>query len=182
MDIAGDLIVVGERKGDVEVMNEGKAYVYDLEGNLLATLVSPDPEIGAQFGYKVLTDGEIVFVDEVEASVDGESKAGKVHIFRLGEPATEQTEPEEEITEITSEPDSENRKGIPGFPLVSVVFSVALVVLYFWLKETSIKFYLPNFFLKFPNPFLTSSRARPNPIFCARSWVVRIDACGIRST
>lgn len=135
VDIAGDLIVVGERKGDVEVMNEGKAYVYDLEGNLLATLVSPDPEIGAQFGYKVLTDGEIVFVDEVEASVDGESKAGKVHIFRLGEPATEQTEPEEEITEITSEPDSENRKGIPGFPLVSVVFSVALVVLYFWLSK-----------------------------------------------
>ena len=34
----GDIVVVGERRGDVESMNEGKAYVYDLEGNLVSTL------------------------------------------------------------------------------------------------------------------------------------------------
>jgi hypothetical protein len=133
VDIDGVLIVVGERKGDVEVMNEGKAHVFDLEGNLLATLVSPEPEIGAQFGYKVLTDGEIVIVDELEATVEGVGKAGKVHIFRPGEPPTQQPEPGEEPTEPESEPESETRKGIPGFPLESTVISIILAILVLWL-------------------------------------------------
>ena len=34
---------------------------------LISTLVSPDPTVGAQFGYKVATDGEIVVVSDVEA-------------------------------------------------------------------------------------------------------------------
>jgi len=82
--IGGDLIMVGEIRADVIVSKEGKAYVYDLEGNLLSTLVSPEPTVGAQFGYKVATDGETVVVSEVEATVDGVSKAGKVHIFQAG--------------------------------------------------------------------------------------------------
>ncbi len=82
--IGGGLVVVGERKGDVVSMNEGKAYVFDLEGNLVDTLVSPEPEIGAQFGWRVVTDGEIVVVADVAHSVDGVSKAGKVHVFQAG--------------------------------------------------------------------------------------------------
>jgi len=84
VDIGGGLVVVGERKGDVVTMNEGKAYVFDLEGNLIDTLVSPEPEIGAQFGWRVVTDGEIIVVADVFHSVDGVSKAGTVHIFGKG--------------------------------------------------------------------------------------------------
>ncbi len=82
--IGGGLVVVGERRGDVVTMNEGKAYVFDLEGNLVDTLVSPDPEVGAQFGWRVATDGEIIVVADVLHSADGVSQAGTVHVFGKG--------------------------------------------------------------------------------------------------
>jgi hypothetical protein len=82
--IGGGIIVVGERRGDAEVINDGRAYVFDLEGNHIATLTSPEPEIGAQFGSRVDTDGEIVVLGELGASVDGFSKRGKVHVYQAG--------------------------------------------------------------------------------------------------
>jgi len=82
--IGGGLVVVGERRGDVVSMNEGKAYVFDLEGNLIDTLVSPDPEVGAQFGWRVATDGEIVVVADAFHSVDDVSRAGYVYVFGKG--------------------------------------------------------------------------------------------------
>ena len=133
----GDIVVVGERRGDVESMNEGKAYVYDLEGNLVSTLISPAPFPGNQFGYSVETDGEIIVVCEADVEAGGESKAGKVHVFSLGEPAAEQPAPEEETTEAESEPESESEKsgGIPGFPLESIVISIALTVILLWFMQ-----------------------------------------------
>jgi hypothetical protein len=82
--VGGGLVVVGEGKGDVSDMNEGKTYLFDLEGNLISTLTSPDPTIGARFGYRVATDGEFVVVAEVEATADELIKAGRVHIFQAG--------------------------------------------------------------------------------------------------
>ena len=132
--VGGDIVVVGERKGDVDVMNEGKAHVFDLEGDLISTLVSPEPFPGNQFGYSVETDGEIIVVCEADVEAGGVSKAGKVHVFGLGEPIADQPIPEEETTE-ESEPESESEKsgGIPGFPVESVVISLALVVLILYL-------------------------------------------------
>jgi len=129
--IGGDIVVVGERRGDVESMNEGKAYVFDLEGNLLSTLISPTPFPGNQFGYSVETDGEIIVVCEADVEAGGESKAGKVHVFGLGEPAAEQPAPEEETTET----ESEKSGGIPGFPFESIVLSMVLAVLLLWLIQ-----------------------------------------------
>jgi hypothetical protein len=80
----GDIVVVGERRGDVESMNEGKAYVFNLEGNLITTLVSPAPFPGNQFGHSVETDGEIIVVCEADVEAGGEPKAGKVHVFEKG--------------------------------------------------------------------------------------------------
>ena len=135
--IGGDIIVVGERRADVITEKEGKAYVFDLEGTLVSTLTSPDPTVGAQFGYKVVTDGEIVVVADVEGTVDDVSKAGKVHVYGLGEPAAEQPAPEEETTETESEPETESDKGggIPGFPLESIVLSIVLAVIGLWLIQ-----------------------------------------------
>jgi len=130
--VSGDLVVVGECKRDLDVLNEGAAYVFDLEGNLVNSLVSPEPSVGAQFGTRVAVDGEIVVVSEVEATVDGVSKAGKVYVFGLGEPVTEQPTQEDEIIDTESESESEKSGGIPGFPLESVVISLALAVLGIW--------------------------------------------------
>jgi len=135
VDIEGGLVVVGERKGDAVTMNEGKAYVFDLEGNLIDTLVSPEPEVGAQFGWRVVTDGESVVVADVCHSADGVSRAGTVHVFGFGEPTVEQPEDEVETTVTESEPDSEKSGGIPGFPLESIVISMVLAVLTLWLIQ-----------------------------------------------
>jgi hypothetical protein len=131
--IGGGLIVVGERRGDVVTMNEGKAYVFDLEGNLVDTLVSPDPEVGAQFGWRVATDGEIVVVADVVHSVDGASQAGYVHVFGLGEPAVEEPVVEEPAVEEEAE-ETQSGGGIPGFPYESIIMGI-LVVIVIWFNE-----------------------------------------------
>jgi len=131
--VGGDIVVVGECKGDVDSMNEGKAHVFDLDGNLIATLVSPEPAVAALFGSSVETDGEIIVVGETNVEAGGESKAGKVHVFELGE-EPEQPDPEEP-PDPEPEPDSESRRsgGIPGFPLESIASSIVLAVIVLWL-------------------------------------------------
>jgi len=137
--IGDDIVVVGERRGDVDSMNEGKVHVFDVEGNLISTLISTAPFPGNQFGCSVETDGNIIVVCEADVEAGGESKAGKVHVFGLGEPAAEQPAQEEETTETESESESESEKsgGIPGFPLESIVFSVVFAVLVLWLIQRS---------------------------------------------
>ena len=135
--IVGDLIVVGERRGDVISIKEGKVYVYNLEGNLLSTLASPDPTIGAQFGWRVATDGEIVVVSDVEATVEGVTKAGKVHVFAPGPGAEAEAEPELEPVETVTEPEEEPSfwERIPGFPYESIVVGLILGVLVLLLMQ-----------------------------------------------
>ena len=135
--VGGDIVVVGECKGDVDSMNEGKAHVFDLEGNLIATLVSPERAVSALFGYSVETDGETIVVCESDASVDGVTKAGKVHVFGLGAPIPKQPAQDVETTETPSETDDDNDEngGIPGFPSESVVLSLVLVFLVILLRK-----------------------------------------------
>jgi len=135
--MGGDIIVMGERRGDVVSVMEGKVYVYNLEGNLLSTLASPDPTIGAQFGWRVATDGEIVVVSDVEATVEGVSKAGKVHVFAPGPGAEAEAEPELEPVETVTEPEEEPSfwERIPGFPYESIVMGLILGVLVLLLMQ-----------------------------------------------
>ena len=134
--IKDNMVVVGERRGDVESMNEGKAYVFDLEGDLISTLISPAPFPGNQFGYSVETDGEIIVVCEADVEAGGVSKAGKVHVFSLGAPAVEApAETTAETTETVSEPEEKESSGIPGFPIESILISVALAALTLWMMQ-----------------------------------------------
>jgi hypothetical protein len=133
--IGGGIVVVGERRGDAEVINEGRAYVFDLEGNLLASLIAPDPEVGAQFGSRVDTDGEVVVVGEYAASVDGFSKRGKVYVYGLGEPAVvEQVDEGEPVVEEEVE-ETKRGGGIPGFPLESIILGVIAVIILWRIRK-----------------------------------------------
>jgi DNA-binding beta-propeller fold protein YncE len=133
--IGGGIVVVGERRGDAEVINEGRAYVFDLEGNLLASLIAPDPEVGAQFGSRVDTDGEVVVVGEGMASVDGFSKRGKVYVYGFGEPAV--VEPVDEGEPVVEEEVEETKRGggIPGFPLESIILGVIAVIILWRIRK-----------------------------------------------
>lgn len=79
VDTSGDLILVGEPGADGGSKEEGRVYVFDPNGNLLATLNAPEPTQGAEFGNIVVVRGEIVVVGDF-----GETKAGMVHIFQPG--------------------------------------------------------------------------------------------------
>ncbi len=134
--MGGDIMVVGERRGDVVSIKEGKVYVYDLEGNLLSTLASPEPTVGAQFGYRVATDGEIVVVADVEATVEGITKAGKVHVFAPGPGAEPEAEQEPASVQEEAKPEAEEEKPgfvIPGFPYASITAGLSIGALALWL-------------------------------------------------
>ena len=81
---SGDLVIVGEPLADVEGVNEGKVYVFDLDGNLLATLLAPAPAVDAEFGWPVAVRGDIIVVGENYANLEEAPEAGRVHVFRKG--------------------------------------------------------------------------------------------------
>jgi hypothetical protein len=80
--IDGDIIVIGEIKGDPNgTTNAGKAYIFNTSGHLIANLTAPEPQLSANFGFSVAVSGDKVVVGEPYAEVNGEPYAGQVHIF-----------------------------------------------------------------------------------------------------
>jgi predicted NAD-dependent protein-ADP-ribosyltransferase YbiA (DUF1768 family) len=82
LDGSEGIFVVGEQYAKVgDTVQAGKAYIFDSNGDLLATLQSPEPQYDAAFGRSVAVSGDIVVVGERYAEVEGQSKAGRAHIF-----------------------------------------------------------------------------------------------------
>jgi hypothetical protein len=80
--VSGDIIVAAAITATVEgVEAAGKAYIFDYEGNPVATLQSSEPQAGVCFGWWLDVSGEIVLVNEWTAKVEGKDKAGRAHIF-----------------------------------------------------------------------------------------------------
>ena len=134
--ISGDTVVVGESKADVETFSEGRAYVFDLNGNLLATLQSPTPEAAACFGYSVAVSGDTITVGEPNAKVDGKVKAGRAYIFSLGLGAEPEAKPEPDAVTTETKPVAEEKKpsgGIPGFPYESITIGLVTGAFVLWL-------------------------------------------------
>jgi len=79
--VSGDIVVVGEYLTEVEGDSKaGRAHIFDFDGNLLASLQSPEPEAYAMFGWSVDTSGDLVLVGEPYAN--GESfDEGRVYVF-----------------------------------------------------------------------------------------------------
>ena len=133
--ISGDTVVVGEYKADVEAFNEGRAYVFDLDGNLLATLHSPTPRAAALFGNSVAVSGDIVVVGEPYAEVDGKIKAGKAYIFAPGPGVEPEAKAEPASVQEEAKLEVEEKKpggGIPGFPHASITLGLAIGAFALW--------------------------------------------------
>jgi len=130
--IGGDIVVVGEYKADVESLNEGRAYVFDLDGTLLATHQSPIPGAAAYFGNSVAVNGDTIAVGEPNAKVDGILKAGKVHIYAPGPPVEEPATVEEPAETSSGSNTQPEKKGIPGFPYETILLGVVSVILVLW--------------------------------------------------
>jgi hypothetical protein len=128
--IDGDRVVVGEWDADVNPgLYEGKAYVYDLDGNLLQELTAPDPCPRAAFGLDVDIDGDTVVVGECWATLGDLKQAGRVQVFKLG-PPVEQPGPTEQATPTPQETSVPGEGGgFPGFPVWSIIIAIALISL-----------------------------------------------------
>jgi len=70
----GDLLVVGE-------WGAGRAHVYDRDGHLVKTLLSPGGEKKSHFGASVAILGDVLVVGEWNATNDGVAGAGLIHFF-----------------------------------------------------------------------------------------------------
>ena len=85
--IDGDRLVVGEWDADVNPgLYEGRAYVYDINGNLLQNLTAPSPCPRAAFGLDVEIDGDTIVIGESWAAIEDFGQAGRVHVYGLGPP------------------------------------------------------------------------------------------------
>lgn len=79
----GDTLVAGAPKADAGALDTGCVEVFRcIDGAWLheATLVAPDPQIGALFGLSVAIDGDTIMVGTPGDSAQGPA-AGRVHVF-----------------------------------------------------------------------------------------------------
>jgi len=87
VDIDGDRLVVGEWDAHVNPgQYEGRAYVYDVDGNLIQNLTAPEPYPRAAFGLDVDIMGGTIVVGECWAGTEEMDQAGRVHVYKLGPP------------------------------------------------------------------------------------------------
>ncbi len=135
--VSGDTIVVGEFKADANAINVGKVYIFDADGNLLKTLQAPIPQINAHFGWSVAINGDVVVVGECYATIEGENKAGRAHIFGGTRKATPESEQETAPTATEAEQESKPSftERIPGFQSESIILGLTVGVVALWLIQ-----------------------------------------------
>jgi hypothetical protein len=132
--ISGDIIVVGEELGDVNpTMNEGKAYVFNIDGTLLQTLTAPEPAPRGAFGLAVDIQDDIIVVGDCWATVEEHGDCGRLHVYKLGAPVEVTESVVETPTETEDEP--ETNGGIPGYPLWSIGVAILLISLFLTNKK-----------------------------------------------
>jgi len=121
--IDGDRLVVGEFVANVNPgQYEGRAYVFDVDGNLIQNLTAPNPCLRAAFGMDVDIDGDTIVVGECWAAIEGFSQAGRAHVFRPRH--TVEAQVTVETTPVVEEEPEADDAGawIPGFPVIAIVF------------------------------------------------------------
>jgi hypothetical protein len=82
--VKGDIVAVGEPGASYGDKNSsGRAYLFDLNENLIEVLQAPEPMDEAGFGESVALGGEMVVVGEPFANVSGKEWAGRAFFFKL---------------------------------------------------------------------------------------------------
>jgi len=128
--ISGDIIVVGEPRGEItRFLEEGRAYVFNIDGTLIQNLTSPDPSPKGEFGSAVEIQDDIVVVGEHWAKVEGHSNSGRLNVYKLGAPVVAGEGVEEGTTVVSETETPEPSGGIPGYPVLSIGLAILLVSL-----------------------------------------------------
>lgn len=81
-DLDGNILVVGAFAEDVAFVNDGSAYVYDVNtGALLHTLLNPDQTATDYFGRSVSIDGAYIAIGTERNDIGATTDAGTVYIY-----------------------------------------------------------------------------------------------------
>ncbi len=82
--VGGDRVLVGTPSDDTGAVNAGAAYLFNLEGRLLATFSNPRPRIGDGFGSSVCAVGvDRVLIGAPRSDIT-DRDAGAAFLFDLG--------------------------------------------------------------------------------------------------
>ena len=105
---------------------EGRVYVFYINGTLLQNLISPNPIRKGGFGSFIDIQDDMIVISEERAEVEDISESGRIHAYKLGAPkAHEPVEETSEKTEETTETDTNSE--IPSYPLSSIGLAITLV-------------------------------------------------------
>ena len=81
---SGDNIVISEMQATVDGLDEaGKVHIYNTEGVYIRTLLPPNPDTNARFGFDVAISGDIIVVGEYQAHINPSMREGKAHVFNI---------------------------------------------------------------------------------------------------
>jgi hypothetical protein len=81
--VGSNRFVVGAYADDAGANNAGSAYLYDLNGTLIAPITNPAPATGDFFGYSVASVGPNCFVVGAHQDDTGAPDAGSVYLYDL---------------------------------------------------------------------------------------------------
>jgi hypothetical protein len=85
--VRGDVIAVSDHKAKVVWGSEGLTHLYNLEGELITSIQSPEPVIEGDFGTQKDIQGDLIAISELGAETEGLRYAGKLHLFRFDKDA-----------------------------------------------------------------------------------------------
>jgi hypothetical protein len=77
--LGNDRVVIGAPNDDTTGLSSGSAYVFNLNGNLLATINNPTPGVGDRFGLRVAPFGS----DGVIIGAPQDNGVGSVYLFSV---------------------------------------------------------------------------------------------------
>lgn len=77
----GNYIVVGANRDDTWSADAGSAYIFDLQGRLISTLFSPNPQAFSNFGSQVAVAGDRIVVSAYRERVNDVVDAGAAYVF-----------------------------------------------------------------------------------------------------
>ena len=134
LDMSGDLIIASEYGADGDDADEGRAHVFDTDGNLIMTLKSPSPYWWNFYGTVVKIKEGIIIVQEY-----GTSELGKVYVYTSGPDPDPETEPELDII-INSPSNGAELEELP------TLFKVTIMSDGSYVPDASVRFYVDDVF------------------------------------
>lgn len=82
--ISGGYVVVGAISQTVSGITAGEVYLFDTNGNLLASIPDPDPNSYDNFGMSVAISGNYIVIGEPNANIASTSYVGQAFVYSIG--------------------------------------------------------------------------------------------------